>query len=270
MKKDEGYIKLWRKSRTSDVWLDHDLWRLWTLCLMKAAFKKRKVPIESHNEPIEIKPGQFVTGRNSLHKDYYGKRRSRRNVHPTTLWNWLKVLQKFGNIKIQSEANYSIVTIVNWKEYQQDDLAPRVTETNETEPGKEKATLVAKVLLDQIKKWKANFKEPTPATFKKWVNTCDLVLRKDKRDFEKTLALVKWATTNVSDRKGWSGWQRILLSPNSLRKHYDTIEAQMHAKMKGASQQVEKGQDYTKGLKGMTFAGEDTGQCNHDESKGVK
>jgi len=264
MKWDEGYIKLWRKSRFSDVWLDHDLWRLWTLCLMKATFRKRSVPVESLNEFVDINPGQFVTGRKSIHRDFYGKRRSRKNVVPQTVWNWLKTLEKLGNIKIHSEANYSIVTIVNWKEYQQEDIAPKITESHESEPGKEKATLIAKFLRKQIKKWKSNFKEPTKAQFNRWITVCDYILRIDKRELDKTLAIIKWATNDVSDNKNWSGWQKIILSPNSLRKHYDTLEGQMHAKTKGAAQTVEKGQDYKKGLKGMKFVGED------DETKGVK
>ena len=38
---DWGYIKLWRKSKTSAVFAHAGLWKLWSLCLMKAAHEEK-------------------------------------------------------------------------------------------------------------------------------------------------------------------------------------------------------------------------------------
>lgn len=112
----DGYIALWRKSLDSSVFQNEGLWRLWCLCLMKASYKKTWVQLDGMIEPIELSPGQFITGRFSLHKDFYGKRKKSKS--PLTLWRWLQLLEKMKNLNIKTNNKYSIVTIVNWGSYQ--------------------------------------------------------------------------------------------------------------------------------------------------------
>jgi hypothetical protein len=113
---DQGYVKLWRKSLDSQVFQNDELWKLWCLCLMKANHKENFVGIDGIIEPIKVSPGQFITGRFSLHKDYYGT--SKKNKSPLTVWRWLLKLEKMENLNIKTNNKYSIVSIINWPTYQ--------------------------------------------------------------------------------------------------------------------------------------------------------
>jgi len=115
-----GYIKLWRKSLDSAVWADPNLWRLWTLCLMLASHKEHWVKIDGLSKPIKIGPGQFISGRNAMHRIYYQKKR-RGDASPLTLWRWLGTLQTLGNLNIETNTRFSLITIVNWADYQGSD-----------------------------------------------------------------------------------------------------------------------------------------------------
>jgi len=87
---------------------------------MKANHKKIYVQIDGLLEPITVMPGQFITGRNSLHKSYY-KTKSKKNKSPITLWRNLQVLENMQNLNIKSYTKYTMITITNWELYQQDE-----------------------------------------------------------------------------------------------------------------------------------------------------
>ncbi|WP_339259562.1 hypothetical protein MKZ12_07200 [Paenibacillus sp. FSL R5-0713] len=93
-------------------------------------------------QEVLLQPGQFVTGRFALQQDYNAGVAPRKKIKDTTLWSWLKRLESFGNLDIKSYNKYSVVTVVNWSEYQetlttepqQDDnkltTEPQQTDTN--------------------------------------------------------------------------------------------------------------------------------------------
>ncbi len=113
----DGWIKLHRKVIDSQVFASSGLFKLWCLCLMKANHVENWVDIEGLTEPIKVMPGQFITGRFELHKNYY-PRKKKNNKSPSTLWNWLQKLENMENLNINSYTKYSIITILNWNEYQ--------------------------------------------------------------------------------------------------------------------------------------------------------
>jgi hypothetical protein len=112
----EGYIKVYRKVMNNPIWQDPDLFRLWMYCLMKASHKERKVLVDK--QEVSLIPGQFVTGRFSLHQEFNHGIPPRKQSKDTTLWSWLKKLEQMGNLDIKSYNKYSVVSIVNWNEYQ--------------------------------------------------------------------------------------------------------------------------------------------------------
>jgi len=114
---ERGYIKLYRKSIDSQVFQREELWRLWTLCLLNASHKEIWVPIQGIINPVKVLPGQFITGRFSLHRDYY-PRKGKKHKSPLTVWRWLRILEKMGNLNIEMNNRYSIITIINWLGYQ--------------------------------------------------------------------------------------------------------------------------------------------------------
>ena len=112
-----GFVLLWRKSLDSAVWQDPDLWRTWTCCLMLAHHKAGHMKVNRLSEPVEVKPGQFVTGRDSFHRAMY-PRQEKSAPHKTTVWRWLLALKSVGNLHIETHKRFSIITIVNWDTYQ--------------------------------------------------------------------------------------------------------------------------------------------------------
>lgn len=112
----DGWIKLHRKITESAIFSDPDLLRLWIYCLSRAAYKETTWVVEK--QEVLLQPGQFVTGRFALQQDYNAGVAPRKKIKDTTLWSWLKRLESFGNLDIKSYNKYSVVTVVNWSEYQ--------------------------------------------------------------------------------------------------------------------------------------------------------
>jgi len=120
---ERGWIKLYRKSKDSSVFLHDGLWKLWCLCLMKANHKEQHVSMEGLVKPVLVRPGQFITGRFQLHGAYHQWRRGykKKRPAPSTAWRWLEKLQEMQMLRIKSFSKYSIITIANWGEYQQNE-----------------------------------------------------------------------------------------------------------------------------------------------------
>jgi hypothetical protein len=119
---DGGWIKLWRKTLDSAVFMDDELFKLWCLCLFKAGYKDKQVLF--NKAPVDLKAGEFITGRDSLwyefytYKDENGKWHFKPKKSSKTVWNWLKTLEIMQNLTIKSSSKYSIISIMNWDRYQ--------------------------------------------------------------------------------------------------------------------------------------------------------
>ncbi len=112
----DGWIKLHRKIVDSQIFSDPDILRLWIYCLAKASYEERTVLFDK--QEVHLLPGQFITGRFSLHAEYNAGVAPRKKIKDTTLWSWLKKLESYGNIDIKTTNKYSVVSIVKWSEYQ--------------------------------------------------------------------------------------------------------------------------------------------------------
>lgn len=108
---NRGYIKLWRKTLDTEILKNHKLWAFWSWCLMKASHK-RYVQLVGFQE-IELFPGQFIFGRSAAAKDLA---MSVQNIRTC-----VQYLSKHENLTIKSTNKFSIITIVNWGIYQQQD-----------------------------------------------------------------------------------------------------------------------------------------------------
>jgi len=107
-----GWLKLHRKSTRSRVFQNDSLWKLWTWCLMRANFETEWATIRSGrgSTEVEVGPGQFIFGRKSAAREL--------KMKPSTLWKRMLKLKSIGNLNIESNTQYSLVTIVNWDSYQ--------------------------------------------------------------------------------------------------------------------------------------------------------
>jgi hypothetical protein len=101
------------------VFGDPDLLKLWLLCLLKATHKPREVVIEK--QVVRLEPGQFVTGRFELEKEYNDGVPNRKKISASTLQRWLRKLETWQMLNIKTYSKFSIVTVSNWTEYQQDE-----------------------------------------------------------------------------------------------------------------------------------------------------
>ncbi len=112
----QGWIKLHRKLLDNPIFNDPHLLKLWIYCLLKATHSERKQIIGK--QIVELKPGQFVTGRFSLAKEYNRDAKPKDVVSDRTLWRWMKFLEESEFLSIKSTTKYSVVTINNWDKYQ--------------------------------------------------------------------------------------------------------------------------------------------------------
>lgn len=115
-----GYVKNWRKKLESPFFRNPKLSHFWEYCLLKASHKETKVLV-GYKEII-LQPGQFVFGINvSALETGLSPREIRTCVsyHSTT-----------GNLTIKSTNKFSVITIINWGIYQEDEDKTTCKSTN--------------------------------------------------------------------------------------------------------------------------------------------
>lgn len=114
-----GYIKLHRKIMDSAVWSDPYYLKLWMYCLMKATHKEREVILG--NQVITLKPGQFITGRNSLAEDLNKEMKPKQRLAEKTWYRYMENLERWQMLTIKKTNKYSVISILKWNEYQESD-----------------------------------------------------------------------------------------------------------------------------------------------------
>lgn len=103
-----GYILLWRKSLESTVWTDPKLWRLWSWCLLQAAWKERTVLLG--RVPVRLSPGELAAPLDDMAR---GTGLSQKEVRTC-----LALGKKLGCLAVRGTARGMLVGIVNWQDYQ--------------------------------------------------------------------------------------------------------------------------------------------------------
>ncbi len=106
---NNGYIKLYRKIKEKGWYKNSKYVHLWIHLLLLATHKVHE--FMWNNQIIVIKEGQILTGRKQL-SDETGLAQS-------TIEKILKLFEKEHQIEQQKTTKFRIITIINWKEYQQ-------------------------------------------------------------------------------------------------------------------------------------------------------
>lgn len=109
---DNGWIKLHRKLLDSPIWGSPGLVTFWIWCLMKANTSK-KYTFYFNSTEVTLKPGQFITGRKIAAEET--------GISECSVRKYFKILEKQKMIKRKVTNRYTLVTIVNWGNYQGDD-----------------------------------------------------------------------------------------------------------------------------------------------------
>jgi DNA-binding transcriptional regulator YhcF (GntR family) len=121
--REPGYIKLWRKTLSSGILKNPTAWQVFGYLLLKAAWEK-------YGFDVKLEPGQLIVGRRIMAKDLETTENKIRAA--------LKLLSEMNIISIQTTNNYSIITLKNWKKYQEkyqetdDDIQDKETKQNPT------------------------------------------------------------------------------------------------------------------------------------------
>lgn len=105
-----GYLKLWRKVEDSGLLQIPLTYALFTFILLKATHKPRK--IGTPHGVVELQRGEYMSGRIALARDL--------NQSEQSIRTGLDRLQKMEILTITSTSRYSIYTIVNYNNYQDD------------------------------------------------------------------------------------------------------------------------------------------------------
>lgn len=112
---NDGFILLSRTLLDSDVFASQKLLKIWIWCLCKANFKDRSVPLKvgKGETIVKVKRGSFIFGRFRAEEELF--------IDGSTIYKSMKKLQEMNMVKIESNNQYSIVTICKYDEYQQSD-----------------------------------------------------------------------------------------------------------------------------------------------------
>ncbi len=108
----DGWIKLHRKMLDNPVvWKDSDHLAVWIYLLLNATHKDMDVLFKSKR--ITLKPGQLITGRKSI--------ASQLSISDSKVKRVLLAFESDQQIDRQRSNKNSLITILNWCEYQQND-----------------------------------------------------------------------------------------------------------------------------------------------------
>jgi len=107
-----GFIKLHRAILNSEVFQNEALLKVWIWCLLKASYKKYSysIPAGKGTAVIELEPGQFLFGRKMAALEL--------KMTEGGLYKRILKLKHSGNITVESNNRFSIITIVKWITYQ--------------------------------------------------------------------------------------------------------------------------------------------------------
>ena len=107
-----SYIKLFRKLLNSPIFENEKALKIWIWCLLKATHKER-IQLVGQTE-VNLKKGQFVFGRKKAAEEL--------QMTESTIYKYIKLLEKLKMISINSNNKFSIVSIEKWEDYQIEEL----------------------------------------------------------------------------------------------------------------------------------------------------
>lgn len=230
-----GWIKLYRQLLEKPIWQESTPEQKVILITLLSMANHEEREWEWQGEPYKASPGQFVTSLESIRKKC-GKGISLQNVRTA-----LKRFERYEFLTNEPTNKNRLITIVNWEVYQsKDNELTKESTSNQQATNKQLTTnkndknnnyvatrkkrvyadddpnkKLAILLLKLIRK-NQNIKEPD---LDKWANTIRLTIESDKRTGREVQDMIVWATSNDF----WSG---VILSPTSLRKHFDKMAIQ--------------------------------------------
>lgn len=109
---DKSYIKLFRKLLNSPIFENEKALKIWIWCLLKATHKERLQLVGQ--QEVNLQKGQFVFGRKKASEEL--------KMSESTIYKYIKLLEKLQMIGIKSNNKFSVITVEKWEEYQIEEL----------------------------------------------------------------------------------------------------------------------------------------------------
>lgn len=242
----DGWISLHRKIRKNPIFNDHELLRLWLICLTEATHKERDQLIGK--QTVHLLPGEFVTGRFDLQDMYNSGLKRDQQISPKTIWRWLENLEKGEFLTIKPTNKYSVISIDNWVSYQNNQNYDQQNDqqmTNKRPTNDENMTTnnnvlnkkplktscpkrvydeqsfeyrLANYLYTSILKFKPDLSKPNLQT---WADDMRKLIEINKRDPKEIGQVIDWVTKD-------DFWQVNILCASKLRNKWDAITARMN------------------------------------------
>lgn len=243
---DYTWIKLYRKLRKNPIYKDSIAVHLLIHLLLTANHKPNRFIF--NEKEITVKRGQLVAGRKQISEET--------GVSEWAVRKRLQLFEKLGILTRKTTSKFSIISICNYKHYQESnyenspDISPTgegcLTTSTSPAPHQQPATnknvknvrsktlyvegdpplRLAGLLLEEIRKNKADFKEPN---LQKWAREVDFMIRRDGRSPDQIEKVILWVQGDHGDGGSWKGWAPNILSPSKLRKKFDELELKMEA-----------------------------------------
>jgi len=108
---NSGWISIHRKLLNNPIFDNANALKVWVWCLLKAGFTEKDTYLGLVK--IHLEKGQFIFGRHTASVEL--------KMKPSTVWSYMLLLKGDSYLDIKTTNKYSIVTILNWNEYQKND-----------------------------------------------------------------------------------------------------------------------------------------------------
>lgn len=117
---NNGWIKLYRKLLQSPIFENEKALKVWVWCLCKATHVEREQLVGK--QLVHLEKGQFITGREKASKEL--------KMNGRTIYDYFMLLENLSMIHIKSNNKFSIISIVNWEEYQTEEIKSNINFNN--------------------------------------------------------------------------------------------------------------------------------------------
>lgn len=105
---DNTWLKLYRKLLKSPIFENEKALKIWIWCLLKATHIEREQLVGQ--QIIHLEKGQFIFGREKASEEL--------KMTESTIYKYIKLLEKLQMISINSNNKFSVISIEKWEDYQ--------------------------------------------------------------------------------------------------------------------------------------------------------
>lgn len=109
---DNTWLKLYRKLLKSPIFENEKALKIWIWCLLKATHTEREQLVGQ--QIVHLEKGQFIFGREKASEEL--------KMTESTIYKYIKLLEKLQMISINSNNKFSVVSIEKWEDYQVGEL----------------------------------------------------------------------------------------------------------------------------------------------------